>query len=918
MAAFVGFGVLALLPLAVHCSRPLLYGDRFAFRDVGHYYYPLYHTTSERWRSGEIPLWNPAENLGQPLAADSTAAVFYPGQAMFLLPLPFDRAFTLFIVAHLVLAAMLMLWGARQLGFSSAAASFASLTYASGGYVLFQYCNLAYLIGAAWLPLGFLAGHQAIQRGGRKWVLLLAVSLAMMVLGGDAQTAYHVALITAGFSVYCWWHTKGALPGRRQVGLWGAGLLLAALLAAVQIGPSIEWARQATRTHHAQPLSLWHLLLHRGDDREGLEDQHRNAGLLSPPVAGSHAADIYDFSVGPWRLCELLWPSISGRHFPTHHRWTRPVFQEARIWTPSLYTGLLPILMAIFALRRRSAFVPERWWGWLVLFSLLASFGKYGLVWGLEAVSSWTPWPVEWPEVGGHVGGLYWLLVVVLPGYSSFRYPAKWIAIASVALSYLAAAGMDRLLRELPGVRPSVTRRGIVITFLISLGGIILLLAVRTNWLQSYLPVSDPVFGPLQPTGVFRDIGRSFLHQMVISLLVLGGLALVPFRKAHWLLATGLLLVTAVDLFVAHHWQIVTVPAPAPGAGRTHQELVAHARNEATETGRVRMYRGSARHWRPRSWAVTSSTRRLEELYSWNHNSLNSKFAWRETSPELSLIESLGSMQAADVASIRRVARQSGPRRNDGVRELPADLLRMLGTEWLLLPRDAGLDAYWREAGFVQVSFVDPVENVALWRNEEIQPRHWMVRQWEVLPPRDRGSLGKQDAWTRQHLFPRGSLRDLRSQAVLELENNDPIRSQLERLSLPRQVPDMDDHIRVIVDHPERLELELQIPRPGLLVISDFNYPGWECELIDHQGKRTRTEILRANGIMRGVLLEQAGWVRVHFRYRPWLLHGCLLLSACTWGGLIVGLASYYCVVRSRRGSHSGDAESFPPRTDQI
>lgn len=919
----------------MHFSRPLLQGERFAFRDVGHYYDPLYYNTSERWRAGEIPLWNPAENLGQPLAADSTAAVFYPGQAILMLPLPFERAFSLFIVAHLVLAAGLMLWGARQLGFSPPAAALAALAYASGGYVLFQYCNLAYLIGAAWLPLGFLAGHQVIQQGSLKWALLLAVSLAMMVLGGDAQTAYHVALVTAGFSIYWWWNTRKARktrdnrenkknkknsatrntcdsqPGWRPWGYWAAGLLLAAMLAAVQIGPSIEWARQATRTQHAQPLSLWHLLSARGDDQAKEDPPRRRAGLLSPPVAGSHAADIYDFSVGPWRMVEFLWPSISGRHFPTYHRWTRPVFQETRIWTPSLYLGLLPIVMAVVAMHRRWTFPLGRWWGGLTLFSLLASFGKYGLVWGLESVSSWTPWPQQWPEVGGHVGGLYWLLVVLLPGYSSFRYPAKWLAIATVAISYLAAAGLDRLLREPSDVRFSIPRRGLVITFLISLAGIILLLAVRTQWLQPFLPDSDPVFGPMQPNGVFRDIGRSLLHQMVTSLLVLGTLALVAFRKVSWLLPTGLLLVTGLELTVAHHWQIVTIPASQWRASRAYQELVAHGRNDHSPEDRVRIYRGSARRWRPRSWTVTSSTQRLEEVHAWNHDTLNSKFAWRERAPELSLIESLGSMQAADVESFRRVARESGPRRDDGVRELPADVLRVLGTEWLLLPRDAGLDSYWRQMGFRQVSVVDPVENVSLWRNEEVQPRFWLVRQWEIVPPRDRTSLGKQDEWTRRHFFPEGKLRDLRSQTVLELEPDAPMRSRLERILRSIEVPNEEDQIRVVLDQPERLELEVHISRPGLLVISDFDYPGWECELVDQQGRSSSAEVLRANGIMRGVLLEQPGWVRVHFRYRPWLLHGCLLLSACTWFGMIVALGYYGFRGRLRQSSPSlGEARS--------
>ena len=57
-----------------------------AYRDTAHFYYPLYAWTSRCWSHGEIPLWNPQDNIGTPVAAEATSAVFYPGQLIFALP----------------------------------------------------------------------------------------------------------------------------------------------------------------------------------------------------------------------------------------------------------------------------------------------------------------------------------------------------------------------------------------------------------------------------------------------------------------------------------------------------------------------------------------------------------------------------------------------------------------------------------------------------------------------------------------------------------------------------------------------------------------------------------------------------------------------------------------------------------------
>lgn len=133
----------------------------FAFRDAGSYYYPLLKFVRDQWLSGRVPLWNPYENLGVPLAANATAGVFYPGTALLLLPIAYAWAYKLVILGHVALAAWSAYCLARDAKSSREAAALAAISYAFSGSILFQYTNLPFLIAAAGLPLALLAAADA-------------------------------------------------------------------------------------------------------------------------------------------------------------------------------------------------------------------------------------------------------------------------------------------------------------------------------------------------------------------------------------------------------------------------------------------------------------------------------------------------------------------------------------------------------------------------------------------------------------------------------------------------------------------------------------------------------------------------------------------------------------------------------------
>ncbi len=182
------------------CYAPALLEDRqFGFRDAGHYYYPLHARVQKEWNAGRTPLWEPEENGGMPLLGNPTAAVLYPGKVVFAV-LPYKMAARIYIVAHTVLAFGAMLCLMRSLGVGWAGSGVGALSYTFGAPILFQYCNIIYLVGAAWLPLGVRAVDRWVRLG-RRWAIIeLALVLGMQVSGGDPQAAFLLGIAGLGYS----------------------------------------------------------------------------------------------------------------------------------------------------------------------------------------------------------------------------------------------------------------------------------------------------------------------------------------------------------------------------------------------------------------------------------------------------------------------------------------------------------------------------------------------------------------------------------------------------------------------------------------------------------------------------------------------------------------------------------------------
>jgi hypothetical protein len=173
------------------------------------------------------------------------------------------------------------------------------------------------------------------------------------------------------------------------------------------------------------------------------------------------------------------------------------------------------------------------------------------------------------------------------------------------------------------------------------------------------------------------------------------------------------------------------------------------------------------------------------------------------------------------------------------------------------------------------------------------QRRAWVVHEVTTLPALNDRRPSQLEARGREVLLP-AEPRDWRTRAVVETDV--PLD--------PAPISSLDpahEHCEITANTPTKVELMVRLDSPGLLVLADQFYPGWEAT-VETGGQVHDAPIVRTNRVLRGLALP-AGGHRVTFRYRPRSLAqgGAISLAA------LVALAAWGAAARwSRRGSKSG------------
>ena len=403
----------SLFIIAFTCAalyRLVLLGQALYWGDLFLYFYPLQAFVQEQLRSGQIPLWNPYVFCGQPLVGNPQAWVFYP-TTILLYVVPVWLYFTLNTVLHLALAGLGSYLYLRRLTADRTGATLGAIVFLGSGFMLARLQFPTMVQSAAYLPWILLLVDRIIERPRLWYGALLTVVVALELLAGHAQIAY---MTLTGAIVYALirlfqirrhparaWRALSEMAGTLSLGI---------LTASVQLMPALQLYGESTREH--------------------LRWREANRFVLLPE-----------------QLSNFVLPNYYGNPVGGDY------WGAGNAWEPCVFVGLIPILLAGYAVIRGTRRPAVRYFALLALISLLLSMGRFG--------------------------GLYWAAYYIVPGVSVFHDPARFAFLTTFSIAALAAIGL-RVMRD----------RGVTAH---ARSGIVVLAALNLLWFGVTLnPTTDP------------------------------------------------------------------------------------------------------------------------------------------------------------------------------------------------------------------------------------------------------------------------------------------------------------------------------------------------------------------------------------------------------------------------------------------
>ncbi len=788
--------LLALLTVAFFWRT--LSGDVFQPADGGDlvsFLYPTYRFAAATLANGELPLWNPTLYGGAPFIADIQAGFLYPPNLLlFLLNPDFGYGWMQWLsIGHLWWAGLGVYALCRVLGISRPAALFAGTAFAFSDPLLIHLGNLNLIAVLSWLGWVLAAFHLALTRRSLAWAGIAGLLFAIANYAGHAQSSYYLALAVGGYwilGIGYWglgtgdWGLGGANSRiKRLIGLTKYLLsniqyplltgLLTILLTAPLLLPSLELLPYTARADLAY---------------------QENVGYSLAPVPA---------------LIGLITPGFFGRG-PSLH-WS---FWD-RVELP--YAGVVALLLALAVFFRSSTFgksrtsgVPLLPWIGLALFGLLVALGVY------TPVHGW--------------------LTQLLPGFASFRAPARAIVLWTFSVAVLAGYGIDALRNAEWGMRNReadahttqyAIRNTQYATFL-KWGGLALLLL--------FVPATYASLLALQADSVW--FLRASLAGLAVALATgawLGGWALVSlYSRGHLsgLVFAGLL--TALLLIeVGAAGAYTDISENDPVRGFHHPEIIRFLKEEwNADNADLADQRGSEKSAQSDFSASSAS--------SPNPFRLDARTD----------IDNLWQPDTAALAGLRDVWGIVNP---------------LLLTHWDRLWESTG-GRHTRlydmlNAGYVLVRDGTPLPDkfvlafdapgeLAVYRNPDAFPLAWLVTDSRTVPDADAALAAITDP-------------DFDPATTVILLAGDGGRQTADGGQTTTNHPITQYQISNIFSTANTLSLSLTSPTPAFLVLSEVWYPSWRATV-----NGVETPVLRANYALRAVAVP-AGDVTVAMRFAP-------------------------------------------------
>lgn len=307
---------------------------------------PVNRLTGELYKNGELPLWNPYQGAGVPLAAQYSTRVFFPYQALEdLSPVWLWDYFTL---GRLFIAGFFTFLFLRSLGLGFAPSFSGGLFYMlSGPFTWFvnleQFTNNAMMI-----PVHLYFLERLAQSGRVREMALCGVSFALVLLAGQPEIAlYALVLGILYYLLRTLYIHKGQVT--RLLSGYFIGAAIGFALAAPLLVPFVELA---THSHNL----------------------HKPGGGISSRDSLNWAEAIGIFTPTVSEVPQMHRRAAEGRT-PDGEPFYFRIFPENGAWDRlGGYTGIIPVFLSIMGLYLSFSGRHKRWRPYSVFFISSALF----------------------------------------------------------------------------------------------------------------------------------------------------------------------------------------------------------------------------------------------------------------------------------------------------------------------------------------------------------------------------------------------------------------------------------------------------------------------------------------------------------------------------------------------------------------
>ena len=403
--------IAALIIAALIFYWPVIALKGTIWNDFIEQYFPYRVFATRALRHLTFPFWNPYSFSGMPFFADIQSAVLYP---LNLLLVPFGGAnglspvlFEYQIVFHVMLAGFFTYLLARDFKRGRTASLLAGFVFMLGGFTTTHIFHITMIHSLPWFVGSVLLLRRALDRSSVIYAIATSFTLCFVAFAGHPQMYVYLHYLLGAFLLFHLYKKirGGTTPKQAAVpvAIFLLAVALGAGLSSIQLLPTSRLSRESVRPEMEFDKTA-----------QGSFRPYRFITLLAPnffsmPNAFREKAPVY------WGISEK--DIDPGAHY---------------YWETALYLGVLPLLLAGFALAFSRS--PP------VAFLGIIAFGSF-----LIAMGDAAPF--------------FRLAYSFLPGFRMFRNPARIGVIFTLAMSLLAAFGADWLFSQGAELTPQKKRR---------------------------------------------------------------------------------------------------------------------------------------------------------------------------------------------------------------------------------------------------------------------------------------------------------------------------------------------------------------------------------------------------------------------------------------------------------------------------